>query len=605
MLRVKLQRRALRQQCADPLLHLRAQPRLALLAHVRGDLLLLIRADGHADVHVHPDVQPLPDPLVHVEPLGADRGGGVDGDRLSGALDGAPDLPAGEHMASFGGRGQERIQRALGHGHRVVARARAAAEVIGDGVVSPVGRLDGMGPRGGVERSLRQNSRRRVGKQITPAPVCAAHVPVPAVDGLSRGGEGQAVRQRAQRERASVAVVEHIVRRFGGGVVVDGAIVYGDRPVSAGHSAPALACRAAGDDAAGQLRRRVFDVERHAAAIFLGTAIADGAARHAQVGSDRPRGATAAIIDGVGALQQDGAAAAQALAVLDEAGAELHAPLTADADGAAVALAAADGAAAEAEDRRTVHNDAAGGRDGVVAVFDHAAVHIEFGAAQELYAAGCAAGQRVLYRRTVVHIQLGRVAQHDQRIEQRLIPAAAPDGQALCVAGRAEVQHGAAADADAAVPGGVCGDAVPLAEEGDGALREGQGVIGDGQAGGGLRGPPFGLAQGDVLLEDDLRLATGGVDRQRGLGKLGRRIHLVTGGLSRLCRRQERKEQAAGKKGPQKFVFQAFHVISPFFTMAKGLTAYIIRSASEWQFCCIAVAAASSVDPERRNREQK
>mgnify|MGYP000428123646 CR=1 FL=1 len=53
------------------------------------------------------------------------------------------------------------------------------------------------------------------------------------------------------------------------------------------------------------------------------------------------------------------------------------------------------------------------------------------------------------------------------------------------------------------------------------------------------------------------------------------------------------------------FVFQAFHVISPFFPMAKGLTAYIIRSASEWQFCCIAVAAASSVDPERRNREQK
>ena len=53
------------------------------------------------------------------------------------------------------------------------------------------------------------------------------------------------------------------------------------------------------------------------------------------------------------------------------------------------------------------------------------------------------------------------------------------------------------------------------------------------------------------------------------------------------------------------FVFQAFHVISPFFTMAKGLTAYIIRSASEWQFCCIAVAAASSVDPERRNGEQK
>lgn len=145
MLRVKLRRRALRQQYADPLLHLCAQPRLALLAHVRGDLLLLlIRADGHADVHVHPDVQPLPDPLVHGEPLGADRGGGVDGDRLSGALDGAPDLPAGEHMAILGGRGQERIQRALGHGHRVVARARAAAEVIGDGIVSPMGGLDGM-----------------------------------------------------------------------------------------------------------------------------------------------------------------------------------------------------------------------------------------------------------------------------------------------------------------------------------------------------------------------------------------------------------------------------------------------------------------------------
>ena len=79
-----------------------------------------------------------------------------------------------------------------------------------------------MGLRGGGERSLRQDSRRRVGKQITPAPVCAAPVPVPAVDGLSRGGEGQTVRQRAERERASVAVVEHIVRRFGGGVVVDG-----------------------------------------------------------------------------------------------------------------------------------------------------------------------------------------------------------------------------------------------------------------------------------------------------------------------------------------------------------------------------------------------
>ena len=158
MLRVKLRRRALRQQCADPLLHLRAQPRPALLAHVRGDLLLLlIRADGHADVHVHvhPDVQPLPDPLVHGEPLGADRDGGVDGDLLSGALDGAPDLPADEHMAVSGGRGQKRIQRAPGHGHRVVARARAAAEVIGDGVVSPVGRLDGMLLRRGGKGPLR------------------------------------------------------------------------------------------------------------------------------------------------------------------------------------------------------------------------------------------------------------------------------------------------------------------------------------------------------------------------------------------------------------------------------------------------------------------
>ena len=310
-------------------------------------------------------------------------------------------------------------------------------------------------------------------------------------------------------------------------------------------------------------------------------------------------------MDGRGGHEQDGAAAVQTLAVLDEAGAKLHAPLAADGDGAAVARAAADGAAAEAEDRRTVHNDAAGDGGIVVAVFDHAAVHIEFGAARQLHAAGRAGRKRVPDRRAVIDVQHGRAAQADQRAEQHHIPAAAPDGQALCVAGRAEVQHGAAADVDAAVRGGVRRDAVPLAEEGDGALREEQGVVAGGQAGGGLRGLPYGLAQGDVRLEDDLRLAAGGVDRQRGLGKLGRRIHLVTGGLSRLCRRQERKEQAAGKKGPQKFVFQAFHVISPFFPMAKGLTAYIIRSASEWQFCCIAVAAASSVDPERRNREQK
>ena len=307
-------------------------------------------------------------------------------------------------------------------------------------------------------------------------------------------------------------------------------------------------------------------------------------------------------MDGRGGHEQDGAAAVQALAVLDEAGAELHAPLAADGDGAAVARAAADGAAAEAEDRRPVHNDAAGDREGVVAVFDHAAVHVELGGARQLHAAGRAARKRVPERRAVIDVQHGRAAQTDQRTEQHRIPTAAPDGQALCVAGRAEVQHGAAADADAAVRGGVCGDAVPLAEEGDGALREEQGVVAGGQAGGGL---PCVFAQGDVCLEDDLRLAAGGIDRQRGLGKLGRRIHLVTGGLSRLCRRQEREEQAAGKKGLQKFVFQAFHVISPFFTMAKGLTAYIIRSASEWQFCCIAVAAASSVDPERRNREQK
>lgn len=310
-------------------------------------------------------------------------------------------------------------------------------------------------------------------------------------------------------------------------------------------------------------------------------------------------------MDGRGGHEQDGAAAVQALAVLDEAGAELHAPLAADGDGAAVARAAADGAAAEAEDRRPVHNDAAGDREGVVAVFDHAAVHVELGGARQLHAAGRAARKRVPERRAVIDVQHGRAAQTDQRTEQHHIPAAAPDGQALCVAGRAEVQHGAAADADAAVPGGICGDAVPLAEEGDGAPREEQGVVAGGQAGGGLRGLPYGHAQGDVRLEDDLRLAAGGVDRQRGLGKLGCRIHLVTDGLSRLCRRQEREEQAAGKKGLQKFVFQAFHVISPFFTMAKGLTAYIIRSASEWQFCCIAVAAASSVDPERRNGEQK
>ena len=333
-----------------------------------------------------------------------------------------------------------------------------------------------------------------------------------------------------------------------------------------------------------------------------GLTVADGAARHAQGGDDRPRGG-AAVIDGRGAFQQDGTAAAQALAVLDEAGAELHAALTADDDGAAEALAAADGAAAEAKDRRPVHNDAAGDGGRVVAVFDHAAVHVELGGARQLHAAGRAERKRVPERRAVIDVQHGRAAQTDQRTEQHRVPAA-PDGQALCVAGRAEVQHGAAADADAAVRGGVCGDAVPLAEEGDGALREGQGVIGDGQAGGGLRGLPYGLAQGDVRLEDDLRLATGGVDLQRGIDELGRRIHLVTGGLSRLCRRQERKEQAAGKKGPQKFVFQVFHV-SPFFTMATGLTAYIIRSASEWQFCRIAVAAASSVDPERRNREQK
>ena len=472
-----------------------------------------------------------------------------------------------------------------------------------------MGGLDGMGLRGGVERSLRQDSRRHVGKLVAPAQRSAASVPVPAVDGLFRGGEGQAARQRAQRERASVAVVKHVVRRFGGGVVVDGAAVYGDLPEQAGHSAPALACRAAGDDAAGQLRRRVIGVERHAAAVLRrvdaaggdGLTVADGAARHAQAGDDRP-GRPAAVMDGRGGHEQDGAAAVQALAVLDEAGAELHAPLAADGDGAAVARAAADGAAAEAEDRRPVHNDAAGDREGVVAVFDHAAVHVELGGARQLHAAGRAARKRVPERRAVIDVQHGRAAQTDQRTEQHRIPAAAPDGQALCVAGRAEVQHGAAADADAAVRGGVCGDAVPLAEEGDGALREEQGVVAGGQAGGGL---PCVFAQGDVCLEDDLRLAAGGVDRQRGLGKLGRRIHLVTGGLSRLCRRQEREEQAAGKKGLQKFVFQAFHVISPFFTMAKGLTAYMIRSASEWQFCCIAVAAASSVDPERRNREQK
>ena len=289
-----------------------------------------------------------------------------------------------------------------------------------------------------------------------------------------------------------------------------------------------------------------------------GLTVADGAARHAQGGDDRPRGG-AAVIDGRGAFQQDGAAAAQALAVLDEAGAELHAALTADDDGAAEALAAADGAAAEAKDRRPVHNDAASDGGRVVAVFDHAAVHVELGGARQLHAAGRAGRKRVPDRRAVIDVQHGRAAQADQRAEQHRVPAAAPDGQALPVAARAEVQHGAAADADAAVRGGVRRDAVPLAEEGDGALREEQGVVAGGQAGGGL---PCVFAQGDVRLEDDLRLAAGGVDRQRGLGKLGRRIHLVTGGLSRLCRRQERKEQAAGKKGPQKYVFQAFHVVS-------------------------------------------
>ena len=229
-------------------------------------------------------------------------------------------------------------------------------------------------------------------------------------------------------------------------------------------------------------------------------------------------------------------------------------------------------------------------------------MHIEFGSVRHLYAAGPVDRQCVPDRRAVIDVQHGRTAQIDQRIEQLHIPAAAPDGQAPAVTVLAQIQHGIAADGNAAVIRNIRRDAVPLAEEGDGALREEQGVVASGQAGGVL---PCVLAQGDVRLEDDLRLAAGGVDRQRGIDELGRRIHLVTGGLSRLCRRQEREEQAAGKKGPQKFVFQAFHVISPFFAMAKGLTAYIIRSASEWQFCCIAVAAASSVDPERRNREQK
>ena len=80
------------------------------------------------------------------------------------------------------------------------------------------------------------------------------------------------------------------------------------------------------------------------------------------------------------------------------------------------------------------------------------------------------------------------------------------------------------------------------------------------------------LAQGDVRLEDDLRLAAGGVDRQRGIDELGRRIHLVTGGLSRLCRRQERRRAGkAGKKRPAEICFSGVSCYFSFLRHGKRL----------------------------------